>query len=203
VNVGKNTYVEWPLGSNVHQARELVSLTKETGVKTVIGLQGRREPSVLTAKEIVESGRLGTIHSVNTHSIAGTWQKGVLSGKYDYMLDRKIGANLLTVCPGHELDTVFSAQGELKKGFSLMLGNFRLRRHKMASDGKISEETYAQDSPNQVGDFLVFCCERADNGRHPDPSSRAFRFLVCARLQLPPASRQQVLRHTWLDLACV
>jgi predicted dehydrogenase len=38
VNVGKNTYVEWPLSSNVHRARELVSLAKEKGVKTVIGL---------------------------------------------------------------------------------------------------------------------------------------------------------------------
>jgi hypothetical protein len=119
------------------------------------------------------------------------------------MLDRKIGENLLTVYPGHELDTVFFAHGELKKGYSMLHGNFRLRMHKMASDGKVSEETYAQDSPDQVGDFLVFCCEQANNGRHPDPSSRAFRHPVCARLQLPPASRQQVLRHTWLDLARV
>jgi predicted dehydrogenase len=54
VKAGKNTYVEWPLGSNAEQARELVALAREKGVRTVVGLQGRREPSILKAKEIIE-----------------------------------------------------------------------------------------------------------------------------------------------------
>jgi predicted dehydrogenase len=173
LNAGKNTFVEWPLASNVDQARELVSLAEEKGVKTVIGLQGRREPSVLKAKEIVESGRLGTIHSVNVHSITGIWQKGAVSEKYDYMLDRKVGGNLLTIYGGHGLDTIFFVHGELKKGYSTLLGNFRPRMHKMASDGKISEETYAKDSPDQVSDFSDLLLGTGVTMTCPDPSSRA------------------------------
>jgi predicted dehydrogenase len=44
VNAGKNTYVEWPLGSNVDQARELVSLAKEKGVKTCRRFAGKKRP---------------------------------------------------------------------------------------------------------------------------------------------------------------
>jgi predicted dehydrogenase len=156
VNAGKNTYVEWPLGSNASEARDLVSLAKEKGVKTVIGLQGRREPSVLKAKEIVASGRLGTVHSVNVHSSAGIWQTGAVSERYDFMLDKKVGANLLTIYAGHGLDTIFFVHGELQKGYSTLLGNFRPRMHKMASGGKISEETFVKDSPDQVSVWNFF-----------------------------------------------
>lgn len=189
VNAGKNTYVEWPLGSNVDQAHELVSLAKEKGVKTVIGLQGRREPSVLKAKEIVESGRLGTIHSVNVHSITGVWQNGAVSEKYDYMLDRKVGANLLSIYTGHGLDTIFFVHGELKKGYATLLGNFRPSMHKMASDGRISEETYVKDSPDQVSVFsppsfysagelrlTMACIQILLQGRFDTPSAPVFSF---------------------------
>jgi predicted dehydrogenase len=150
VNAGKNTYVEWPLGSSADEARELVSLAKEKGVKTVVGLQGRREPSVLKAKEIVESGRLGTVHSVNVHSAAGVWQNGAVSERYDYMLNKKVGGNVLTIYAGHGLDTIFFVHGELTKGYSTLLGNLRPKMHKIASDGTISEETFAKETPDQV-----------------------------------------------------
>lgn len=100
VNAGKNTYVEWPLGSNADEARELVSLAKEKGVKTVVGLQGRREPTILKAKEIIESGRLGTVHSVNVYTATGVWQTGAVRLRYDYMLDRKVGGKSLDYLHG-------------------------------------------------------------------------------------------------------
>jgi predicted dehydrogenase len=177
LNAGKNTFVEWPLGSNASQARELVSLAKEKGVKTVIGLQGRREPSVLKAKEIVESGRLGTIHSVNVHSTAGIWQNGAVGERYDYMLDKKVGGNLLTIYGGHGLDTIFFVHGELKKGYSTLLGNLRPRMHKLASDGKRSEETFVKDTPDQVSASNCMIC--VTNSRNSDPAPRALRFRVC------------------------
>lgn len=151
VSAGKDTYVEWPLGSNAAQARELVTLAREKGVRTVVGLQGRREPAVLRAKELVESGRLGAVHSVNVHAVAGIWQNGAVSERYDCMLERKVGLDLLTVYGGHCLDTVFFVHGELKHGaYSTLLGNLRPKMHKMAADGTISEEAFAKDTPDQV-----------------------------------------------------
>jgi predicted dehydrogenase len=150
VTAGKNTYVEWPLSSNAEQARELVVLAREKGVRTVVGLQGRREPSILKAKEIIESGRLGTVHSVNVQSAANIWQNGAVSAKYDYMIDRKAGGNLLTIYGGHALDSIFFVHGELKRGYTTVLGNLRPRMHKLAGDGTMSEETFPKDTPDQV-----------------------------------------------------
>jgi len=149
LQAGKNIYVEWPLGANAAQARELVSLAKEKEVKTIIGLQGRVEPSILKAKEIIDSGRLGTVHSVNVYAAAGFGQKAI-SARYDYFLDKSVGGNLLTIYGGHTLDTIMFVHGELKKGYMTVLGNLRPQIHTMDSNGKISEETFPKNTPDQV-----------------------------------------------------
>ncbi len=112
----KGVYVEWPLASNASQARELVQLAKSKNIKTIIGLQGRVEPSVLKAKEIIESGRLGRVHSVNVQSATGVWQNNAASARYDYFLDKSVGGNVLTIYGGHTFDTVAFVQGELHEG---------------------------------------------------------------------------------------
>ena len=42
----KQVFVEWPLGNGLAEAKELASLAKEQGVKTVVGLQARRTPVI-------------------------------------------------------------------------------------------------------------------------------------------------------------
>ena len=148
---GKDVYVEWPLASNAAQARELVALAKDKGVKTIIGLQGRVEPSVLKAKEIVESGRLGRVHSVNVHAATGVWQNNAANSRYDYFLDKKVGGNVLTIYGGHTLDTVLFVHGELKEGaYSTVLGNLRPEMRILDDDGKLSEGTFPKNTPDQV-----------------------------------------------------
>lgn len=61
LEAGKDVFVEWPLARNLSEAEELTQLAKKRGVKTMIGLQARQNPSILKAKEIVESGKLGKI----------------------------------------------------------------------------------------------------------------------------------------------
>lgn len=150
VLAGKNAYVEWPLGSNAEQARELVQLAKEKGFKTIVGLQGRVEPAAIKIKQIVESGKLGTVHSVHVHSAVGTWQNGAAGERYSYFLDKKVGGNILTIHSGHALDTILFVHGELQKGYTTLLGNLRPQMRLVGSDGKLSEETYPKDTPDQV-----------------------------------------------------
>lgn len=149
LEASKNVYVEWPLGSNADQARELVSLAKDKGVKTIVGLQGRKEPAIVKAKEIVESGRLGTVHSVNVQSATGVWQKAA-SERYSYFLDKTVGGNVLTIYGGHTFDTVLFVHGELKKGYTTVLGNLRPEVHILDEQGKISEKSYPKNTPDQV-----------------------------------------------------
>jgi predicted dehydrogenase len=61
LEAGKDVFAEWPLARNVAEAEELVQLAKEKGVRNTVGLQARQSPSILKAKEIVSSGKLGRI----------------------------------------------------------------------------------------------------------------------------------------------
>jgi hypothetical protein len=61
LEAGKDVFSEWPLARNLAEADELVQLAKEKGVRTSVGLQARQNPSILKAKEIVASGKLGKI----------------------------------------------------------------------------------------------------------------------------------------------
>ena len=61
LEAGKDVFSEWPLARNVAEADALVQLAKEKNVKTMIGLQARQNPSIIKAKEIVASGKLGKI----------------------------------------------------------------------------------------------------------------------------------------------
>jgi predicted dehydrogenase len=61
LEAGKDVFSEWPLARNLSDAEELVRLAKEKGVRTMVGLQARQNPSIIKAKEIVASGKLGKI----------------------------------------------------------------------------------------------------------------------------------------------
>jgi len=61
LEAGKDVFSEWPLARNLKEAEELTALAQAKGVRTMVGLQARQNPSILKAKEIVESGKLGKI----------------------------------------------------------------------------------------------------------------------------------------------
>jgi len=151
LKAGKAVYVEWPLAASVPQAQELVSLAKENNVRTIVGLQGRVSPTILKVKEIVESGRLGNVHSVNVQATSGNWQNNTASARYYYFLDRKVGGNLLTIYGGHILDSVFFSVGDLKPGSYQALGaNLRPKMRVLQDDGSLSPNVYDKDVPDQI-----------------------------------------------------
>ena len=143
----QSIYVEWPLASNVVQARELAALAREKGVRTIVGLQGRVDPAVNRAKEIVASGRLGRVHSVHMTSATGLWQDNMLGKKYGYFADKRVGGNVLTIYGGHGLDTLFFVHGELAEGeYRTLLGNLRPRMGVQEEEGKVVQK----DTPDQI-----------------------------------------------------
>jgi predicted dehydrogenase len=106
LKAGKNVFVEWPLGKNLTEAKELLRLKNENGVKTaVVGLQGRQATSIKKIKELVEGGRIGEV-------LSSTWQgQGTNAGPTanagrEYLSDRSIGGNLVTIHFGHSIDYI-------------------------------------------------------------------------------------------------
>ncbi|KZM20326.1 uncharacterized protein EKO05_0007033 [Ascochyta rabiei] len=134
LEAGKDVFVEWPLARNLAEAEELVQLAKEKGVKTMVGLQARQNPSILKAKEIVESGKLGKILCTTMvgHGIifGPTVHEGFLYG-----LPVEAGANLLTIPFGHAVDALCYVLGELKD-ISATLANLLPELDLIGKDGK-------------------------------------------------------------------
>jgi predicted dehydrogenase len=151
LKAGKNVYCEWPLAATTEQAQEMVRLAEEKQLKTVVGLQGRMSLSIRKIKEMVDSGRLGDVHSVNFQGAINVWQNNAAGNKYYYFMDRKIGGNLLTIYGGHILDSLMYAVGELKPGkYTPLLGNLRPKMHRTLDDGSLSKELYDKDTPDQI-----------------------------------------------------
>src|SRR5271163_4434077 len=127
---GKAIFIEWPLAAITPQARELLSQAQAQAqnVRTIIGLQARVSPTLLKIREIVSSGRLGAIHSVNVHATSGVWQHDIATARYEHFLKRDVGGNLLTIYGIHILDAVFASVGELVPGsYTCAMGNLRPR----------------------------------------------------------------------------
>jgi predicted dehydrogenase len=119
---GKNTFVEWPLGANLEQAKELFDLAKEKNVKTVIGLQARMSPAVHKLHELVNSVKLGKIYSVSVLA-ATAMADTTASEKYAYFADKSTGGNMLTIHTMHILDAIFYVHGELQPNWTPVLAN--------------------------------------------------------------------------------
>jgi predicted dehydrogenase len=151
LKAGKNVYVEWPLAATTEEAREMVSMAREKKLKTIVGLQGRASPTIHKVKQLVDSGRLGDIHSVNFQGAINVWQNNAAGSKYYYFMDKKVGGNLLTIYGGHVLDSLFYAVGELKPGsYTPMLGNLRPKMYKTNEDGTLTKELYDKNTPDQI-----------------------------------------------------
>lgn len=65
MQAGKVAYVEKPMARNYRECLEMVKVSKETGIPLYTAYYRRALPKFLKAKEIVETGALGTILMVN------------------------------------------------------------------------------------------------------------------------------------------
>src|SRR5437868_9732648 len=99
---GKAVYCEWPLGRDLDDAKAMAALAAEHGVRTVVGLQARQAPAIAFVQELLADGYVGEVLST---TMVGLSVPGEVVGRPNaYMLDKKNGANLLTVPVGHSLD---------------------------------------------------------------------------------------------------
>ena len=101
VKAGKNVFVEWPLAENNTRATELANAAKESGSRTMVGLQGRVAPSVLKVKELVASGTIGKVVSSDVLAYTPGGGGDSISEGLAYFMDKKIGGNPVTIAFGH------------------------------------------------------------------------------------------------------
>src|SRR5580692_4884031 len=103
LSAGKAVYCEAPLGRTVAEAEEMA--TVDGSLHTAIGLQGRLNPSVRRAAELLSSGKIG--RPLNARIVSATTGFGPeIHSSHDLFNKTVSGANLLTISAGHTLDMI-------------------------------------------------------------------------------------------------
>ncbi|ENH63876.1 Galactose/lactose metabolism regulatory protein GAL80 [Fusarium oxysporum f. sp. cubense race 1] len=142
--------VEWPLAQDVKHARELVDASREKGVKTIVGLQGRYAPPIKKLREIVKEGRIGKVVSAELYASGGTNDREILPASLEYFTQRAVGGNIFTIGLGHIFDQFQYIIGDITNFKSTLHNqrpNIRIR------DPKTNEITHTTTS--NVPDLIL------------------------------------------------
>src|SRR5207245_691416 len=88
----------------------MAALAAKQGVRTVVGLQARQAPAIEFVQELLRDGYVGEVLST---TMVGLSVPGDVVGQPNaYMLDKRNGANVLTIAVGHSLDLLNYVLGE-------------------------------------------------------------------------------------------
>lgn len=110
---GKDTIVEWPLAANLEEAQELLTLAEEKKIKNAVVMQAVFSPAVEKVKDLIDSGRIGKVLSSRFVAVGGTWGSTPPPG-IAYLIDRKIGGNMLTIHFGHTIEFLLHGKSVLE-----------------------------------------------------------------------------------------
>ena len=153
LRAGKNVFVEWPLGKSASEARELLKLKNDGGVKTaVVGLQARQAPIIAKIKSLISSGAIGEVLS-STWAGQGTNGGPTMTEGAKYLGDKEVGGNLVTIHLGHAVDYV---QFVLGYGFKSPHGLLEGRRKYVSlvdAEGKVVKENVPKTADDTI--FIV------------------------------------------------
>jgi predicted dehydrogenase len=111
LQAGKSVCCEWPLGKDLAEAEEMAGLARQRSLKTIVGLQGRSDPTILYARDLIKEGYLGEVLTANLNTVAqAQLQRG--PGRI-WQGVRANGANVLTITGGHAIDALCAVVGEV------------------------------------------------------------------------------------------
>ena len=110
LEAGKHVYCEWPLGANLAEAEAMAALARRKGVRAMVGLQARGDPTLRYLRDLVAEGYIGEVLAVNMTMFSS----GVLARPASRLWDRDRtkGVSALTVRGIHSMDTLCHCLGE-------------------------------------------------------------------------------------------
>jgi predicted dehydrogenase len=110
---GKPVYCEWPLGANTAQAEQMAALARAKGVRAVVGLQARCDPTLRYVRDLVAQGYVGEVLAVTMAMIS----PGVPERAQSRIWEAKAsgGVSALTIRGIHSLDALCMCVGELRE----------------------------------------------------------------------------------------
>ncbi|KAH7154794.1 hypothetical protein DER46DRAFT_510738 [Fusarium sp. MPI-SDFR-AT-0072] len=112
ISAGKAVFVEWPLASNISQARELASLARRPNTRCVVGLQGPVTAPIITVRKLLEEGLIGKVLSSDVKSWGGTGKHNAIPESLSYFTQMAVGGNAITIGFGHLWEFLQYALGD-------------------------------------------------------------------------------------------
>ncbi len=106
---GLDVLLEKPMVMNARQARKLIKVTKQSGKLLVVAFPGSLSPQIRTAVEMLRSGKLGTVNTINGFA----WQnwKNITANTWRQM-PKLSGGGFLFDTGAHLLNTTCDLAGE-------------------------------------------------------------------------------------------
>jgi predicted dehydrogenase len=108
---GKHVYCEWPLGIDSTQAEAMAALARAKGVRAVVGLQARCDPTLRYVRDLIAQGFIGDVLAVTMAMLTGAPSERPRSRAWENRVEG--GVSALTVRGIHSLDALCFCVGEL------------------------------------------------------------------------------------------
>lgn len=138
------------MAANLGAAQELNFIAKETGSRTMIGLQGQVSPIALKLKSLIEQEhRIGKVLSSSVLAFGGTRTRDSFVEGLKYFTQKEVGGNMVTIGFGHMIDYVGLVLGELSS-FTSQLSIQRPQVDIKGSNGEVMETV-----PTDVADHIM------------------------------------------------
>ena len=144
IAAGKHVLCEWPLGNGLAEAEALARLARTQGVLAVIGTQAVAAPEIARVRQLIAEGRIGAVRSTSIAAYGGGVASDEIAEVYAYMLDRRNGANMLTIPVGHALAAVRSVLGDIASASAI------LATQQASVRVKETGETLPRSAPDEV-----------------------------------------------------
>ncbi|TVY77942.1 Galactose/lactose metabolism regulatory protein GAL80 [Fusarium oxysporum f. sp. cubense] len=88
---GKAVFIEWPLASNITQARELVSLANNKNIESIIGLQGPVTAPINAVRKLLEGSCIGNVISSSVKAWGGVGCHDTVPESLRYFTQMAVG----------------------------------------------------------------------------------------------------------------
>jgi predicted dehydrogenase len=110
LSAGKHVYCEWPLGANLAEAEAMAEIARRKGVRAMVGLQARGDPTVRYLRQLIADGYVGDVLAVNMTMFTA----GVLEHPKSRLWerDRVKGMSVITGRTIHTMDVLCWCLGD-------------------------------------------------------------------------------------------
>lgn len=112
IEAGKDVYCEWPLGTTVAEAEELLAMANERGLRTIIGMQRSVAPAARYMHDLLEQGYVGDINAVSLRVGIDAFGEKALS-QWRWFTQADSFTNPVTIYSAHFVELLQSIVGPL------------------------------------------------------------------------------------------